>query len=101
MPRPWFLVFLVLLIVFTSQLEWKEQLGEDVEATSRISRNEKMGFKREAVKEKIMLSQEKRIQKLNLLVKNLQEQLILCKGENSVVNGTTIPLSDRSNELEQ
>ncbi|KAJ8899111.1 hypothetical protein K2173_010453 [Erythroxylum novogranatense] len=102
MPRPWVLVFLVLLIVFGTQFEWKEQLVEDIEASSSISRKEKNGIKREeVVKEKIILSQEKKIQKLNVLVKTLQEQLTLCRGENSAVNGTTNALIDHSNELEQ
>ncbi|KAG8648707.1 uncharacterized protein LOC110620013 [Manihot esculenta] len=102
MSRPWVLVFLLLLIVFTSQFEWKQQFGNEIEATPTISRKDQINSKREeAVKEKIILSQEKNIQKLNELVQSLREQLLQCRSENIVANGTAIPLTEHLNELEQ
>ncbi|KAJ9184546.1 hypothetical protein P3X46_004260 [Hevea brasiliensis] len=102
MSRPWVMVFLLLLIVFTSQFEWKQQFGSDIEATPAISRKEQFILKREeAVKEKIILSQEKNIHKLNELVRSLREQLLQCRSENFVANGTTIPVTEHLNELEQ
>lgn len=54
MSRPWVLVFLLLLIVFTSQFEWKQQFGNEIEATPTISRKDQINSKREeAVKEKV------------------------------------------------
>ncbi|KAF2289666.1 hypothetical protein P3X46_009466 [Hevea brasiliensis] len=102
MSRPWVLVFLLLLIVFTSQFEWKQQFGNEIEATPAVSRKEQFNSKREeAVKEKIILSQEKNIQKLNELVQSLREQLLQCRSENIVANSTAIPLTEHLNELEQ
>ncbi|KAL4341214.1 hypothetical protein GQ457_08G017830 [Hibiscus cannabinus] len=37
MSRPLLLVFLVLVIVFTSQFEWKQQFGEEIEPTPTVS----------------------------------------------------------------
>lgn len=54
MTRPWLLVFLLLLIVFTSQFEWKQQFGNEVEQGSNASQKEQRVSKREeAVKEKV------------------------------------------------
>lgn len=56
MQRPWVLVFLLLLIVFTSQLEWKQQFGNEVEQGPSSSQKEQHVSKREeAVKEKVRL----------------------------------------------
>ncbi|KAK9290646.1 hypothetical protein L1049_008819 [Liquidambar formosana] len=102
MSRPWVLVFLVLLIVFTSQFEWKQQLGNELEASPNISQKQQYISKREeTVKEKIILSQEKNIQKLNELVRSLQKQLLQCRGENEAVKGTAAPLTELLNELER
>ncbi|KAG5253055.1 hyaluronan mediated motility receptor-related family protein [Salix suchowensis] len=105
MARPWVLVCLLLLIVFTSQLEWKQQLGNEIEASPNVSQKEKQqqhsSNREEVVKEKIILSQEKNIQKLNELVQTLQEQLQQCTSENYVLNSTAIPLTEHLNEFEQ
>lgn len=99
MSRPWVLVSLLLLIVFTSQFEWKQQFGNETEATPSTSQKEQYLSKREeSVKEKIILSQEKNIQKLNELVQSLREQLLQCKGENKIANST---LTERLHKLEQ
>ncbi|PKI47023.1 uncharacterized protein LOC116207800 [Punica granatum] len=101
MSRPWVLVFLLLLIVFTSQFEWKQQFGNEVEQGPNASQKEQHVSKREeAVKEKIILSQEKNIQKLNELVRTLHEQLLQCRGETEG-NGSSTPLTEILTELER
>ncbi|KAJ6425619.1 hypothetical protein OIU84_026234 [Salix udensis] len=56
MARPWVLVCLLLLIVFTSQLEWKQQLGNEIEASPNVSQKDKQqqhsSNREEFVKEK-------------------------------------------------
>ncbi|KAH1090351.1 hypothetical protein J1N35_017608 [Gossypium stocksii] len=102
MSRPWLLVFLVFVIVFTSQFEWKQQFGEEIEPTSTVSvKDQHVSKRQESVKEKIILSQERNIQKLNELVKSLQEQLLRCKAENEVTNRSTFALTEHLTELEQ
>ncbi|PON97380.1 peptidyl-prolyl cis-trans isomerase G [Trema orientale] len=102
MSRPWLLVCLLLIIVFTSQFEWKPQYGNEIEASPIASRKQQyISEREESVKEKIILSQEKNIQKLNELVQSLREQLLQCRGENEVDNGTTTPLTELLTELER
>ncbi|XP_062112610.1 uncharacterized protein LOC133823776 [Humulus lupulus] len=102
MSRPWALVCLLLLIVFTSQFEWKQQYGNEIEATPDTSRRQQyISEREESIKERIILSQEKNIQKLNELVQSLREQLLQCRGENEVDNGTTAPLTELLTELER
>ncbi|GLT52287.1 hypothetical protein SLA2020_256350 [Shorea laevis] len=61
MARPWVLVVLLLLIVFTSQFEWKQQLGNEIEASPNNSLKDHYASQhQESVKEKIILSQEKK-----------------------------------------
>ncbi|XP_068660882.1 uncharacterized protein [Aristolochia californica] len=87
MSRPMVLVFLLVILIITSQFEWKQQLVSDLESSPSISqKQQKILRKEEAVKEKIILSQEKIIQRLNELVQSLREQLLLCRSSN-----TTIP----------
>lgn len=54
MSRPWLLVFLLLLIVFTSQFEWKQQFGNENDLTPNKSQKEQYVSEREeTVKEKV------------------------------------------------
>ncbi|XP_004303514.1 PREDICTED: uncharacterized protein LOC101314584 isoform X2 [Fragaria vesca subsp. vesca] len=101
MSRPWVLVCLLLLIVFTSQLEWKQQYGNDEPSPTPSKKQQYISEREEAVKEKIILSQEKNIQKLNDLVRSLREQLLQCRGESEVVNGTATPLTELLSDLER
>ncbi|KAK8554010.1 hypothetical protein V6N13_072930 [Hibiscus sabdariffa] len=104
MPRPLLLVFLVLVIVFTSQFEWKQQFGEEIEPTPTVSLKDLyVSNRQDSVKEKIILSQERNIQKLNEQVRNLQDQLLHCKVENEVTNrsGSAFALTEYLTELEQ
>ncbi|KAK9072706.1 hypothetical protein SSX86_009141 [Deinandra increscens subsp. villosa] len=103
MSRPLLLVTLLLLMVLTSQLDWNQKIVNDVEARSSvISRKEQYVLDRkESVKEKIILSQEKQIQKLKTLVQSLQEQLLQCKGKDEIVNDNKGSLTDLLNDLKQ
>ncbi|KAG6772422.1 hypothetical protein NC652_017361 [Populus alba x Populus x berolinensis] len=105
MARPWVLVFLLLFVVLTSQIEWKQQFGNEIEASPNISQKDHQqqhsSKRQDVVKEKIILSQEKNIQKLNELVQSLQEQLQRCRSENYVLNSTATPLTEHLNDPKQ
>ncbi|XP_024986076.1 uncharacterized protein LOC112521446 [Cynara cardunculus var. scolymus] len=103
MSRPLLLVTLLLLMVLTSQLDWKQKIVNEVEARSlALSRKQQYVLEmEESVKEKIILSQEKHIQKLKTLVQSLQEQLLLCRGKDEFVNDTMGSLTELLNELKQ
>ncbi|MBA0561888.1 hypothetical protein Gohar_014310, partial [Gossypium harknessii] len=49
----------------------------------------------------IILSQERNIQKLNEQVRNLREQLLWCKAETEISNGSAFALSEHLSEIEQ
>ncbi|XP_071721355.1 uncharacterized protein [Rutidosis leptorrhynchoides] len=101
MSRPILLVLFLLIVVFTSQFEWNQHNLNEVEVRP-LSVSQKQQFsleKEESVKEKIILSQEKYIQKLKSQVQSLQEQLLVCKGKNDVANDTTGSLTELLNEL--
>ncbi|WOL11887.1 hypothetical protein Cni_G20651 [Canna indica] len=99
MSRPVVLVFLLVILIITSQFEWKQQLANEIEASSIIpQKQQQISNREEVIKEKIILSQEKNIQRLNELVQSLQLQLLQCRGSNNTVNDTeTFTASD--NEL--
>ncbi|KAL8204832.1 hypothetical protein R6Q59_024491 [Mikania micrantha] len=101
MSRPLLLVSLILLLVFTSQFEWNQLIVNEVEARPLVlSQKQQYIIEREeSVKEKIILSQEKQIHKLEKLVQSLQEQLQVCKGKDDFVNDTTGSLTELLNEL--
>eukprot|EP00262_Sarcandra_glabra_P010110 TRINITY_DN25001_c0_g1_i1.p1 TRINITY_DN25001_c0_g1~~TRINITY_DN25001_c0_g1_i1.p1 ORF type:complete len:110 (-),score=21.97 TRINITY_DN25001_c0_g1_i1:152-481(-) len=103
MSRPMVLVFLLMILIITSQFEWKQQLVNDMEPTPSISQKQQHLLKKEeVVKEKIILSQEKNIQRLNELVQNLREQLLQCRGSrNNTINNTGSSLTANINELER
>ncbi|CAA0836011.1 Unknown protein [Striga hermonthica] len=89
MSRPAVLVFLLLVLIITSQFEWRQQLVNEADSTSgETQKRQKISEREETVKEKIILSQEKNIQVLTELVRSLKEQLHLCKGSNETANGT-------------
>ncbi|KAI4348917.1 hypothetical protein L6164_009581 [Bauhinia variegata] len=102
MPRPWLLVCLLLLIVFTSHFDWKQQYGNELEASPSTSQKLKHASESDdSVKEKIILSQEKSIRRLNKIVQRLREQLLQCKGENEVSNATTTHLTELTDRERQ
>nr|CAD1817928.1 unnamed protein product [Ananas comosus var. bracteatus]CAD1818036.1 unnamed protein product [Ananas comosus var. bracteatus] len=86
--RPIVLVFLLLVLIITSQFEWKQQISE-AEANPTVSqRKQQILDREEAVKEKIILSQEKNIRQLHELVQSLQRQLLHCRGSSSNITTT-------------
>nr|CAB3456217.1 unnamed protein product [Digitaria exilis] len=101
--RPVVLVLLLLVLVITSQFEWKQQIGEAADADpASAHRRQQLLAREHAVKEKlycrlqIILSQEKNIQQLNQLIESLQRQLLHCRGSNNTVHTTTIPATEVS-----
>ncbi|XP_024025057.1 uncharacterized protein LOC112092648 isoform X2 [Morus notabilis] len=81
--------------------EWKQPVI-DVDMNPSISQKQQRISKREeAVKEKIILSQEKNIQRLNELVRSLREQLHQCRGNNEKANATVRPLTEHVLGLER
>ncbi|KAI4310586.1 hypothetical protein MLD38_035555 [Melastoma candidum] len=87
MSKPWVLVFLFLIIVFASQFEWKQQLGNEVDHKPSSPSREQIDRREKVVKEKIILSQERDLQKLKELVRTLRQQLRICRGDDT--NATT------------
>uniref|UniRef100_M8C4V3 Uncharacterized protein n=2 Tax=Aegilops tauschii TaxID=37682 RepID=M8C4V3_AEGTA len=95
--RPIVLVFLLLVLIISSQFEWKQQIGEaeaSPEATRR--RQQPQVVREDAVKEKIILAQEKNIQQLTELIQSLQVQLLHCRGSNSTAHGASSNQSSAS-----
>lgn len=91
------LVFLLLVLVITSQFEWKQQIGEAADADPAAARRRQQLHAREdAVKEKIILSQEKNIQQLNQLIESLQRQLLHCRGSNNTVHAAAAVATEAS-----
>ncbi|WRX34445.1 hypothetical protein QQP08_026932 [Theobroma cacao] len=68
---------------------------------SVTQKQQQISRREEAVKEKIILSQEKNIQRLNEVVRSLQQQLLQCKGNNKTTNGTASHLTEHVIELER
>lgn len=55
MSRPAVLVFLLIVLIITSQFEWRQQLVSDVDTHPAISQKQQQIIKREeAVKEKVI-----------------------------------------------
>ncbi|EPS70516.1 hypothetical protein M569_04255 [Genlisea aurea] len=89
MSRPMLVVFLLLLLIITSQFEWRQQLVSDIDANDspkQQQQQQQLSKREEGVKEKIILSQEKNIEKLNEMVRSLREELQRCRSRND--NGT-------------
>ncbi|XP_075500628.1 uncharacterized protein LOC142539222 isoform X2 [Primulina tabacum] len=102
MSRPMLLVFLLLVLIITSQFEWRQQLMSDVDTSSRDShKQEQISKRKEIIKEKIILTQEKNIQSLNELVRSLSEQLHQCRNINEMSKSTHSSLAAHIIELER
>ncbi|XP_038902642.1 uncharacterized protein LOC120089290 [Benincasa hispida] len=98
MSRSMLLVFLFVILIITSQFEWRQQLVPEVDNTLNSQKQQQISTREEAVKEKILLSQERNIQRLNEVVRSLREQLQQCRGRN-ITNGTAL-LSGQGHILE-
>ncbi|KAF2610172.1 hypothetical protein F2Q70_00011561 [Brassica cretica] len=117
MSKPIMLVCLLVILIVTSQFEWRQPLV-DLDAPTTISqKQQKISDREESVKEKVLvpaismgilnptaiftnllqiiISQERHIQKLNELVRSLQLQLLQCKGDNGTQNATKSFHSDK------
>uniref|UniRef100_A0A1J3FIC2 Uncharacterized protein n=1 Tax=Noccaea caerulescens TaxID=107243 RepID=A0A1J3FIC2_NOCCA len=102
MSRPILLVFLLIILIVTSQFEWRQPLLELDAAPSLSQKQHQITKREETVKEKIILSQERHIQRLNDLVRSLRMELLRCKGENETRNATeTSHLNKHFIELER
>lgn len=56
MSRPFLLVFLLIILIITSQFEWRQQLVADLDSTPSINQKQHQISKREeAVKEKVLI----------------------------------------------
>lgn len=54
MSRPMLLVFLLLILIITSQFEWRQQLVADVDSNHTLSqKHHRISNREEAVKEKV------------------------------------------------
>ncbi|WZZ45201.1 hypothetical protein YC2023_041460 [Brassica napus] len=97
MSKPIMLVCLLVILIVTSQFEWRQPLV-DLDAPTTISqKQQKISDREESVKEKVLIiiSQERHIQKLNELVRSLQLQLLQRKGDNGTQNATKSFHSDK------
>ncbi|KAJ4756737.1 Peptidyl-prolyl cis-trans isomerase G [Rhynchospora pubera] len=102
MPRPVLLLFLLVILMITSQFEWKQQITNELESSSDISqKQQKSPHMEEIVKEKIILSQEKTIQRLNEFIQSLQQQLLLCRGNENTTTGSAAATSFTSSPLDE
>ncbi|KAL6634495.1 hypothetical protein ACP70R_027166 [Stipagrostis hirtigluma subsp. patula] len=97
--RPVVLVFLLVILIVTSQFEWKQQLVNELESSSHNHKH--ISSREELVKEKIILSQEKMIQRLNEFIQNLQQQLLQCRGNNVTVNSSGASLTSYISEIQR
>uniref|UniRef100_A0A0E0CLK2 Uncharacterized protein n=1 Tax=Oryza meridionalis TaxID=40149 RepID=A0A0E0CLK2_9ORYZ len=86
-------------IVVTSQLEWKQQLVNELEST--FHKQKHISSTGELVKEKIILSQEKMIRLLNEHIQNLQQQLLQCRVNNRTTNSSGSSLTSYISEIQR
>ncbi|KAK3158107.1 hypothetical protein QOZ80_2AG0133000 [Eleusine coracana subsp. coracana] len=97
--KPTVLVFLLVILIVTSQFEWKQQLVNELESKSNNQKH--ISSREELIKDKIILSQEKMIQRLNDFIQNLQQQLIQCRGSNVTVNSSGASLTSYISEIQR
>ncbi|XP_010491179.1 PREDICTED: uncharacterized protein LOC104768819 [Camelina sativa] len=87
MTRSWVLLFVLMFIVLTSQFEWNEQADSETETSRPLilsDQEQHIPQGKETLHEKKILSQEKKIQKLNEHIRDLRRQLLQCRNENQV-----------------
>jgi len=92
MSRPMALGLVLLVLILTSQSDWKQDTRTELEeSASTVAKREDALTNRETVKQEIILIQEKEIHDLKLKVKSLEEKLQLCECE--VPENTTVKVS--------
>eukprot|EP00252_Welwitschia_mirabilis_P001710 TRINITY_DN11635_c0_g1_i1.p1 TRINITY_DN11635_c0_g1~~TRINITY_DN11635_c0_g1_i1.p1 ORF type:complete len:105 (+),score=21.41 TRINITY_DN11635_c0_g1_i1:186-500(+) len=103
MSRPAALVFLFLILILTSQFEWKQQFASESEPDAVVSKEHRVPNNKELVKEQIILFQEKKIHELNELVRKMQQQLADCKAllKNSSTTDPRMPYLSASKEFKE
>ncbi|XP_024395832.1 uncharacterized protein [Physcomitrium patens] len=80
MSRPMALGLVLLVLILTSQSDWKQDMKtESEDRTSTITKQEVALTNLEALRKEVILMQEKEIHDLKLQVQSLQEQLKNCK----------------------
>lgn len=96
MSRPMVLGLVLLVLILTSQSDWKIEPKVDLEAASiAISKQQKLQSNHEKVNKEILVMQEKEIYVLKLHIKSLQEQLARCEcGGNVEDNVEQAPQSE-------
>ncbi|KAL5710489.1 hypothetical protein ACHQM5_021045 [Ranunculus cassubicifolius] len=99
MSRSMVLVSLLVILIITSQFEWNQPIPDEINEstapdTSHNQQQQQHSIREEAIKEKIILSQEKNIRRLSELVDNLKEQIKECRGSNSTDKGTVKQLTE-------
>lgn len=95
MSRPVALVFVLVLLILTSQFEWNQQFVNEAEPNLVLSKQQQISHKQELIKEQIILTQEKKIHELNELVNILQQQLMYCKTPSTTSNISVVGLDTR------
>ncbi|CDP20432.1 unnamed protein product [Coffea canephora] len=105
MQRPTVVIVLLMMIVLTSRIELKPRtlVQPEVAAGAAATATHLHGFSdpQQSLKEKIILSQEQSIQKLNELVQTLKQQLEFCRAvSRNAVNDTGTSVSQHLNEIE-
>lgn len=95
MSRPVALVFVLVLLILTSQFEWNQQFVNEAEPNLVLSKQQQISHKQELIKEQIILTQEKKIHELNELVNILQQQLMYCKAPSTTSNISFVGLDTR------
>jgi len=80
MSRPMALGLVLLVLILTSQSDWKREAKVDPEGTSvAVSKQQQLQSNHEKVNKQILLIQEKEIYVLKLRVKSLEAQLTRCQ----------------------
>lgn len=95
MSRPVALVFVLVLLILTSQFEWNQQFVNEAEPNLVLSKQQQISHNQELIKEQIILTQEKKIHELNELVNILQQQLMYCKAPSTTSNISVVGLDTR------
>ncbi|KAK4793333.1 hypothetical protein SAY86_023768 [Trapa natans] len=92
----------MLMLIITSQFEWRQPLLADPDPAPSIAEKQyQISEHQEAIKEKIILSREKKIQKLNELVQSLRRQLLQCRANMKMRNISVTAIIEQIIVLEQ
>ncbi|KAG0566428.1 hypothetical protein M758_7G059700 [Ceratodon purpureus] len=97
MSRPMALGLVLLVLILTSQSDWKQDTRTELEENaSTVTKQEDALTNRDTVKQEIILMQEKEIHHLKLHVKSLEEKLKLCQCEVPDNSTIKVPVSEQA-----